>query len=171
MVAGDRLRRNPDCERNTTMSEQSHDATTSASSATSKIRDILERSKLPGFDLDAFIQARSADIDAISRATAVAFKGAQTITEKQADLLEAALDELKVALSSGSTALGKGASAEEVSKKQGDLLQNAITRTLDDMKEMAEAVQRAQKEIFDIALERARSNAEQLRSLFVTQKK
>jgi len=39
------------------------------------------------------------------------------------------------------------------------------------MKQMAEAVQRAQKDIFDIALERARSNAEQLRSLFVTQKK
>ena len=153
------------------MSKQSDDATTSASSATSKIRDILGRYQLPGFDLDAFIQARSADIDSISRATAVAFTGAQTITEKQADLLEAALDELKVALSSRPTAPGNGASAEEVAKKQGDLLQNAIARTLDDMKQMAEAVQRAQKDIFDIALERARSNAEQLRSLFVTQKK
>jgi hypothetical protein len=39
------------------------------------------------------------------------------------------------------------------------------------MKQMAEAVQRTQKEVFDIALERARSNAEQLRSLIVTQKK
>jgi phasin family protein len=153
------------------MSEQSHDAAKSASSATSKIREILERSQLPGFDLDAFIQARSADIDAISRATAIAFKGAQTITEKQADLLEAALDELKVALSSGSAALGNGASAEEVSKKQGDLLQKAIDRTFDDMKEMADAVQRAQKGVFDVALERARSYAEELRSLFVTQKK
>jgi hypothetical protein len=155
------------------MSEQSDDATTGASSATSKIRDILGRYQLPGFDTDAFIQARSADIDSISRATAVAFRGVQTITEKQADLLEAALDELKVALtlSSRSTAPGNSASAEEVSKQQRDLLQTAITRTLDDMKQMAEAAQRAQKEIFDIALERARSNAEQLRSLFITQKK
>jgi len=153
------------------MSEQSNDATTSASSATSKIRDILERSQLPGFDLDAFIQARSADIDSISRATAAAFRGAQTITEKQADLLEATLDELKVALSSRSTAPGNGASAEDVAKKQRDLLQDTIARTLDDMKQMAEGAQRAQKEIFDIALERARSNAEQLRSLFVAQKK
>jgi phasin family protein len=153
------------------MSEQSDEATARANSATSKIRDILQRYQFPGFDLDAFIQSRRADIDAISRATAVAFKGAQTITEKQADLLEAALDELKVALSSVSTTPGNSTSAEEVSKKQGDLLQNAITRALDDMKEMAEAVQRAQKEIFDIALERARSNAEQLRSLFLAQKK
>ena len=153
------------------MTERSDEPTTSASSATSMIRHLLERYRLPGFDRDAFVQARQADIDAISRATAVAFTGAQTITEKQADLLEAALDELKVALSSRPTAPGNGASAEEVAKKQGDLLQTAITRALDDMKQMAEAVQRAQKEIFDIALERARSNAEQLRSLFVTQKK
>ena len=39
------------------------------------------------------------------------------------------------------------------------------------MKEMAEAAQRAQLEIFDIGLERARSNAEELRCLFVSQKK
>jgi hypothetical protein len=38
------------------------------------------------------------------------------------------------------------------------------------MKDMAEAAQRAQAEIFDIALERARSNAELLRSLFAVQK-
>jgi hypothetical protein len=107
------------------MSDQSDDATKSVSSVTSKgIRDILERYQLPGFDLDAFIQARSADIDAISRATAVAFNGAQTITEEQADLLKATLDELNAALSSRSTAPGS-ASAEEVSKKQRDLLQKA----------------------------------------------
>jgi phasin family protein len=153
------------------MSEQSDEAATRANSATSKIREILQRYQFPGFDLDAFIQARRADIDSVSQATAVAFRGAQTITEKQADLLEAALDELKVALSSVSTTPGNSTSAEEVSKKQGDLLQDAIARILDDMKQMAEAVQRAQKEIFDIALERARSNAEQLRSLFVAQKK
>ena len=136
------------------MSKQSDDATTSASSTTSKIRDILGRYQLPGFDLDAFIQARSADIDSISRATAVAFTGAQTITEKQVDLLKAALNQLNEALSSRSTAQGDSASTEEVAKKQRDLVQSTLTRTLEGMKEMAEAARRAQMEIFDIGLER-----------------
>jgi phasin family protein len=114
---------------------------------------------------------RARPISTPSRERRSSRSGAQTITENQVDLLKAALDELNEALSSRSTAPGNGASAEEVSKKQRDLLQNAIARTLDDMKQMAEAVQRAQKVIFDIALERARSNTEQLRSLFVTQKK
>ena len=56
-------------------------------------------------------------------------------------------------------------------EKQRELVQSTLSRTLDGMKEMAEAAQRAQSEIFDIALERARSNAEQLRGLFVTEKK
>jgi phasin family protein len=152
------------------MSERPDDATTGAGSAASKIRDILERYRLPGFDLDAFIETRRADIDALSRATAVAFAGGQTITEKQADLLKAALAELNGALSSHSVS-GGDASAQEVAKKQGELVQHALGRTLEGMKQMAEAAQHAQSEIFNIALERARSNAEQLRSLFVPPKK
>ncbi len=153
------------------MTERSDEPTTSASSATLMIRHLLERYRLPGFDRDAFVQARQADINAISRATDVAFTGAQTITEKQVDLLKAALDQLNEALSSRSSAPGDGASAEEIAKEQRDLVQSTLTRTFEGMKEMAEAAQRAQLEIFDIVLQRARSNAEELRSLFISQKK
>ena len=133
------------------MSERSDEPTTSsASSAASMIRHLLERYRLPGFDLEALQD----DIDAISRATAVAFKGAQTITENQVDLLKAALDQLNETLSSRSTAPGESASAEEVAKKQRDLVQSTLTRTLEGMKEMADAARRAQMEIFDIGFER-----------------
>jgi hypothetical protein len=151
-------------------SVQSNETTTSTSSAISKIRDLLEGVQLHGFDRDAFVKARQADIDAISKATAVAFTGAQTITEKQAELLKATLGELNEALGSPSPASGESAAVEGIAKKQLDLVQSTLTRTLDDMKEMAEAAQRAQKEIFDIALERARSNAQELRALFVARK-
>jgi phasin family protein len=143
------------------MSERSDEPTTSASSAASMIRHLLERYRLPGFDLEAL----QADIDAISRATAVAFTGAQTITETQVDLLKAALDELNATLSSRSTAPGDSASVQEVAKKQRDLVQSTLTRTLEGMKEMAEAARRAQREIFDIGFERVtqqRGTAESL---------
>ena len=141
---------------------QSIETTTSTSSAISKIRDLLEGVQLHGFDRDAFVKARQADIGAIT--------GAQTITEKQAELLKATLGELNEALGSPSPASGESAAVEGIAKKQLDLVQRTLTRTLDDMKEMAEAAQRAQKEIFDIALERARSNAQELRALFVARK-
>ncbi len=141
-----------------------------ASSVTATIRQLLERYNLPGFDLEAFIQGRQADIDAVSRSTAIAFTGAQTITEKQVELLKATLDQLNEALSSRASAGGSG-SVEEVAKKQRDLMQSTLTSTLEGMREMAEAAQRAQTEIFDIGLERARSNAEQMRTLLFPQKK
>lgn len=149
------------------MSTQSNDAASSASAATSRIRHLLEQYRFPGLNLDAFIQARQGDIDAMAKASAVAFTGAQTITEKQLDLLRATLDRLGEAVDPrASAAPGESASAEEAAKKQVALVQDTLARTLDDMKQMAEAAQRAQTEIFDIALERARSNAEQLRTLF-----
>jgi hypothetical protein len=45
---------------------------------------ILERFKLPGFDLEGFVQSRKLDINAVTQATSAAFADAQTIVDKQA---------------------------------------------------------------------------------------
>lgn len=148
------------------MSDSHDERGAGSTSAAETIREIFSRYRLPGIDLDAFIQARRDDIDAISRATAVAFTGAQDITAKQGELLKAALGELSQALASRQQSAADGdTETAGAAEKQRDLVQNTLSRTLDGMKDMADAAQRAQSEIFDIALERARSNAEQLRSL------
>jgi phasin family protein len=147
------------------MSDSPDERAAGSTSAAQTIRDILSNYRLPGIDLDAFIQARRDDIDAISRATAVAFTGAQDITGKQAELLKAALGELSQALTSRQQSATDAGAEPAAAEKQRELVQNTLSRTLDGMKDMADAAQRAQSEIFDIALERARSNAEQLRSI------
>jgi phasin family protein len=152
------------------MSETETTTGDGTTSATDRIREVLGRYRLPGFDLEGFLQARQAAIDAMSRATSVAFAGAQTITDKQIDLLKATLTQLSEAVP-GSTSASSGTDAASAVEKQRELVQNTLSRTLEGMKEMAEAAQRAQAEIFDIALERARSNAERLRSLFTLEKK
>lgn len=140
------------------------------SSAAAQIREIIKRFRLPGLDLDAFVEARQADIDAVSRATSVAFAGAQTITQKQAELLKTALGELSDALKSRS-ADATGVEGADVAKKRSELAASTISRALAGMKEMAEAAQRSQGEIFDIALDRVRANAEQIRTLFTPEKR
>jgi phasin family protein len=148
------------------MSDDTASSTENAISAfRTRIREIFDRFKLPGIDIESFIEARQADIDAVAKATSVALGGAQTITEKQADLLKSALGELNEALKSRS-----GESLSEVTTTEKDLLQNTLSRTFEGMKEMAEAAQKSQAEIFEIALERVRSNAEQLRGMFVADK-
>lgn len=149
------------------------DATTKiragANDATTKIRELVEHYGLPGFDLDEFIAARQADIDALAKATAATFAGAQSITEKQADLLKATLGELKGAVAPDSAETGN-VGLREGGKKLTDLVQGVLARTLDSMKEMAEAAQSAQTEVFNIGVERAQASAAELRALFGVKK-
>jgi phasin family protein len=134
----------------------------SLESATERIREIFERFRLPGFDFESFIAARQSDIDAISKATSVAFSGAQTITEKQAELLKSTLGELSSAVKSRTS---------PVSPEATELVQSTLSRTFEGMKEMAEAAKRSQTEIYEIALDRVRTNAEQLRTMFTPPEK
>jgi phasin family protein len=144
----------------------SEDAKDAAKAATTQIREIFERFRLPGFDFDAWIEARQADIDAMSKATAIAYSGAQSISEKQAELLKSALGELNAAVKVRSSSETPGEKIKDITKQETELVQATLSRTLSGMKEMAEAVQKSQTEIYEIALDRARSNAEQLRALF-----
>ncbi len=146
------------------MSDSTTTASQAYSEATSRIREIFGRFRFPGFDLDGFIQARQADIDAISKATSVAFNGAETITQKQAELLKSTLEEINSAVKARTGAPGE--TAAEVIQHETDIIRSTLSRTLEGMKEMAEAAQKSQTEIYEIALDRARSNAEQLRTLF-----
>jgi hypothetical protein len=138
--------------------------------ATSRIREIFENFRLPGFDFDAFIAARQADIDAMSKATSVAYSGAQTISDKQAELLKNALGELSNAVKVRSSSDSTGEKIADITKQEAELVQTTLQKTLEGMKEMAEAVQQSQTQIYEIALGRAKENAEQLRSLFLRDK-
>lgn len=141
--------------------------TTGGTDATTKIREIFDRFRLPGFDFDAWIEARQADIDAMAKATSVAYSGAQSITEKQAELLKSALGELNAAVKVRSAAESAGEKIADITKQETELMQNTLSRTLQGMKEMAEAAQQSQTEIYELALERVRTNAEQLRGMFL----
>ncbi len=147
------------------MEEMTSNARDAAKNATSKMREIFEQFKVPGFNFDAFIEARQADIDAMSSATSVAFSGAQSITEKQADLLKHALGEIKNAVEARTSPDGENGLRDMV-KRESDIVQSTLSRTVEGMKEMAEAAQKSQAEIYEIALDRVRSNTEQLRNMF-----
>ncbi len=147
------------------MDETPASARDAAKNATTKMREIFEQFKVPGFNFDAFIEARQADIDAMSSATSSAFAGAASITEKQADLLKNALGEINNAVKARASADGQNGLRDMV-KRESDMVQTTLSRTVEGMKEMAEAAQKSQTEIYEIALDRVRSNTEQLRSMF-----
>jgi phasin family protein len=126
------------------------------------IRGMLERFKLPGFDLDGFLESRKLDIDSVTRGTSAAFVGAQTIVEKQAELLKTVLTEVGDALRKLPQEAAKPA---EIIRKQQELASEALSSALASMKEIADTVGKSQSEILEIVSNRVRSNVEEIRNL------
>jgi phasin family protein len=126
------------------------------------ITGMLERFKLPGFDLDGFLESRKLDIDSVTRGTSAAFAGAQTIVEKQAELLKTVLTEVGDALR---TLPEEAAKPTELIRKQQELANEALSSALASMKEIADTVGKSQSEILEIVSNRVRTSVEEIRRL------
>jgi phasin family protein len=126
------------------------------------IAGMLERFKLPGFDVDGFVQSRKLDIDAVTKASSAAFSGAQTIVDKQNELLKTVLTEISDALR---TLPADAAKPADLVRKQQELANKALTSAINSMKEIAETARESQSEILEIASNRVRSSVEEIRRL------
>ncbi len=146
-------------ESNSTLRGDIHNA---AKKATADITGILERFKLPGFDLDGFVQTRKLDIDAVTAATSAAFDGAQTIVDKQTELLKTVLTEVSDALRPETEGAAQPA---EFLRRQQEFASTALSSALASMKEIADSVRESQSKILEIATSRVRSDVEEIRRL------
>ena len=95
----------------------SEDAKDAAKAATTQIREIFERFRLPGFDFDAWIEARQADIDAMSSETPG--EKIKDITKQETELVQATLSR---------TLSGMKEMAEAVQKSQTEIYEIALDR-------------------------------------------
>jgi len=86
---------------------------------------LLEQYKLPGIDIAAIIEMRRKDIEALMTANRVALEGAQSIDQKQVEILRSSLDQLS-SLIQQATASG---SMTEKTTKTGELVQQVLQRS------------------------------------------
>jgi phasin family protein len=126
------------------------------------VAGVLEKLKLPGFDLDGFVASRKLDIDAVTQATSTAFAGAQSIVDKQAEMLKTALTEIGDALRALPENAAKPA---ELFHKQQELASDAFSSAITGLKESAETLRKSQLDILEIASNRVRSNVDEIRNL------
>ena len=122
-------------------------------------RKLIEQFKLPGIDVDALLEARRKDIDALAEANQTALAGFQSLTQKQADILKTTLDELqglvKQTKSSGSA---DDASAKEV-------VQQGLKKAFANMRELAEVAYTSQSDAFAVVGRRVEENIQEVKSL------
>jgi phasin family protein len=149
-------------EKSTSTSDHKATSSQEAKAALPDIAGVLEKLKLPGFDLDGFVASRKLDIDAVTQATSTAFAGAQTIVDKQAEMLKTALTEFSDALRTLPESASKPG---ELIHKQQELANDTLSSAIANLKETAETLRKSQSEILEIATSRVRSNVEEIRNL------
>jgi phasin family protein len=122
---------------------------------------LLEQYKLPGIDIAAIIEMRRKDIEALMTANRVALEGAQSVGQKQVEILRSTLDQLS-SLIQQATASG---SMTEKTTKTGELVQQVVQRALENMRELAETAYKSQSDTYAVLTKRIQENLDEARAL------
>ena len=127
---------------------------------------LLEQYKLPGIDIAAIIEMRRKDIEALMTANRVALEGAQSVGQKQVEILRSTLDQLS-SLIQQATASG---SMTEKTTKTGELVQQVLQRVLENMRELAETAYKSQSDTYAVLTKRIQENLDEARALLGPEK-
>jgi phasin family protein len=127
---------------------------------------LLEQYKLPGIDIAAIIEMRRKDIEALMTANRVALEGAQSVGQKQVEILRSTLDQLS-SLIQQATASG---SMTEKTTKTGEVVQQVLQRALENMRELAETAYKSQSDTYAVLTKRIQENLDEARALLGPEK-
>ncbi|MDY0747388.1 TIGR01841 family phasin [Paucibacter sp. R3-3] len=110
--------------------------------------------KLPGVDMEAIVEARRKDLEALVAANKAAYDSMVTMGAKQAEMFKAAMQSIQ---ESGKNATDPG--------KQADLARKACEKALQDMKELAEMARQSHAEAAAHITERANEHMAEIKKM------
>jgi len=93
-------------------------------------------------DMNALVAAQKRNLDALAAANRVALEGAQTVARRHMEILQQSVSEMTEAMQTMS-ALPE---AKEKAAKQAELLKASYGRAVNNMKELADLIQKANSE-------------------------
>lgn len=110
-------------------------ATEAADSSTfdwdlSSVGKLVEKLKLPGIDLPAFVESRSKDLKAIAEANLEAYEGVRVVVQRRGKDFVDGLAQLPEVV--------KGLTGKDTLAQHTHLVQNSVERAMTDVRELAE---------------------------------
>ena len=124
------------------------------------ITKFAKQFKLPGLDFDAVLQGRREDVEALLEVGRIAQGGARSLTQKQAEMLRASVEDLRNVL--GVQARTEGAPLEAA--------QQVAQKAISDVAELAQIALKTHSDAFDTVRERARKDIDELKALAIKPK-
>ena len=123
--------------------------------------ELLKQFKVPGVDVNAIIESRRKDMDAVIAANQATAAAMQQVAQKQTEILTQALQ----AAQESAQALAKGVGGAIDPMKQADLTRKAYEKALADMKEVGEIAQKAQTTAMSGITARAQQSVQEMTKL------
>ena len=123
--------------------------------------ELLKQFKVPGVDVNAIIESRRKDMDAVIAANQATAAAMQQVAMKQTEILTQALQ----AAQDSAQKLAKGVGGAVDPVKQADLTRKAYEKALADMKEVGEMAQKAQTAAMSGITARAQQSVQEMTKL------
>lgn len=123
--------------------------------------ELLKQFKVPGVDVNAIIESRRKDMDAVIAANQAMAAAMQQVAMKQTEILTQALQ----AAQEGAQKLAKDVGGAIDPVKQADLTRKACEKALADMKEVGEIAQKAQTTAMSGITARAQQSVQEMTKL------
>ena len=123
--------------------------------------ELVKQFKVPGVDVNAIIESRRKDMDALIAANQATAAAMQQVAMKQTEILTQALQ----AAQASAQALAKGVGGAIDPMKQADLTRKAYEKALADMKEVGEIAQKAQTTAMSGITARAQQSVQEMTKL------
>ncbi len=123
--------------------------------------ELLKQFKVPGVDVNAIIESRRKDMDALIAANQATAAAMQQVAKKQTEILTQALQ----AAQESAQKLAKGVGGAIDPMKQAELTRKAYEKALADMKEVGEIAQKAQTTAMSGITARAQQSVQEMTKL------
>ena len=120
---------------------------------------MMEQFRIPGVDLQAMMDSRRKDVEAVVQANRVAFQGMQALVQRQTEILQQTMGEW--------SKMAQGAAGKEPGAAMGaqaEVAKQAFEKALQNMRELAELAVKAQSDAYEVIKARVQENIEELRT-------
>ena len=137
------------------------DSSRDSSADVNPFRDLtktLEQFKMPGVDMNAFVDSRRKDVEALVAANRITYDALQTLAKTQAEMLTRSMQDMQESAKGFMT----GTTNSSDITRHAEAAQKAWQKMVADMKQLTEIVQKAQVEAMTGLAERAHQSIGEL---------
>jgi phasin family protein len=122
---------------------------------------LLNAAKVPGVDVQALLNAQSKNIEALTKANALAIEGIQAVAKRQMEIMTQTMAEASKAVSS----LNMTSDPREKTQVLTDLTKQAFEQALENMRVLADLVSQSNRNALEVISKRVTEGLDEVRDL------